>query len=182
MQHRMVRRLAVCLAVSLLYAPASGAEDQKRTIDERHMGYPYYRQYCASCHGLYADGQGIVAPLLRQPVPDLTMLSQKYGSPLPEARIADFIEGEAMPRTHGGTDMPIWGRRLRSELPPLIGLAETRRAIINLVVDYLAVVQRDAKPSNGAPGNVLDESVTAPGAGENGNPLADPPPVDLISE
>jgi mono/diheme cytochrome c family protein len=119
-------------------ASAAAAED--RIIREEHPGYPYYRQYCASCHGVFADGLGPVVPALRTRPPDLTRLAEKYGTPLPQAAIRDFIDGEVMVRAHGQTDMPIWGRQLRRELPATP--VPAKKLILNVIVDYLAAIQR----------------------------------------
>ena len=138
------------LAAGLLLAGSSAggalAADDGRAIDEKHPGYPSYRSYCASCHGVFADGKGPVAPaLVRQP-PDLSRLTRQYGSPLPEAKIAEFIEGKTMASAHGRTDMPVWGKRLKAELGPGLANQPARRMIINQIMDYLVAIQVDPAP------------------------------------
>ena len=133
-------------ALLLLTAPVS-AEPAERAIDESHAGYPYYRAYCATCHGVFADGKGPIAPFLkRQPV-DLSRLTRAYGSPLPQAKVAEFIEGDKMPAEHGRSDMPVWGKRLRSEMgPPSHANQPAQRMIVNLIVDYLVAIQVEETP------------------------------------
>jgi len=59
-----------CLGLTGVALPASA----ERAIDESHPGYVYYRKYCASCHGVFADGLGPVVPALRSRPPDLAHL------------------------------------------------------------------------------------------------------------
>lgn len=149
-QQNRPRSLGASLAAGLaglLLGFGAWAEPGMRAIDEDHPGYPYYRAYCATCHGVFADGNGPLAPLLKRPSPDLSRLTRAYGSPLPRAQVAEFIDGEKMPGEHGRSDMPVWGRRLREELgPPSHANQPARRMIINLVVDYLIHIQVEPEP------------------------------------
>src|SRR5260370_15040962 len=77
--------------------------------DDIAQGRALYLQYCASCHGRYADGKGPVAPALSTPPANLRLLSERYGNPLPEDQIARFIDGRADVKAHGLRDMPVWG-------------------------------------------------------------------------
>ncbi|HKD70264.1 MAG TPA: cytochrome c [Candidatus Binataceae bacterium] len=72
-------------------------------------GRALFINYCASCHGLNADGKGPVAPALTTPPSNLRLLSERYGNPLPEDQIARFIDGRADVKAHGPRDMPVWG-------------------------------------------------------------------------
>jgi mono/diheme cytochrome c family protein len=141
-----LRVLVAGLLAMGAYAGVASAADDERAIDEQHPGYPYYRRYCASCHGLFADGKGPVAPaLVRQP-PDLSRLTRQYGSPLPQAKVAEFIQGETMATAHGRSDMPIWGRTLCAELGPGVANQPARRMIIDQIVAYLASIQVEPTP------------------------------------
>jgi hypothetical protein len=132
---------------ALLLGSSAWAEPGKRAIDEDHPGYPYYRAYCATCHGVFADGKGPIAPFLKRQPTDLSRLTHAYGSPLPRAKVAAFIEGATMPDEHGRSDMPVWGKRLRSEMgPPSHANQPAERMIVNLIVDYLVAIQVDEKP------------------------------------
>ena len=48
--------------------------------DETAEGRTYYMRYCASCHGVEADGHGNVAPALAQPPSDLKHLAEGTAS------------------------------------------------------------------------------------------------------
>jgi mono/diheme cytochrome c family protein len=137
-----VRIAAILLGTALALAPPAGAEERSRAIDEAHPGYTFYRQYCASCHGLFADGLGPVVPALRSRPPDLTRLTEKYGAPLPEAALVRYIEGTDMVRAHGTHDMPVWGKRLSEDIPPSPAKQAAKRMTLHLVVDYLGAIQR----------------------------------------
>jgi len=79
---------------------------------EAARGQALYLRYCGSCHGISADGHGPVASALKTPPADLRILSKRYGNPLPEDQIAQFIDGRADVQAHGPRDMPIWGERI----------------------------------------------------------------------
>ncbi len=59
--------LAVALAV--VVAPAGWSDGHGKLHAPEHLkkdarGYAEYQQYCASCHGLWADGEGLLKPVL----------------------------------------------------------------------------------------------------------------------
>lgn len=122
-------------------APADAPDPEEAAIEESHRGFPYYRQYCASCHGLQADGRGPVAPALRDRPTDLTQLAETYGSPLPKAALVQIIDGRDMARAHGSSDMPVWGERLEGETPPGPTKEAARRQTLLLIVEYLQAIQ-----------------------------------------
>ena len=133
--------LVAALAVATAGVVAPSPAEPGRAIDEAHPGYPYYRRYCAACHGVFADGQGLLVPVLKRRPVDLSRLTRPYGSPLPQAKVAEFIDGERMPDAHGRSDMPVWGQKLREELGPGLANQPARRMIIDLIVDYLVAIQ-----------------------------------------
>jgi len=108
--------------------------------DDVADGHKYFLRYCASCHGINAMGDGPVARSLSKPPANLRMLSDKYGSPLPAAKLAEIIDGRDAVRAHGTSDMPVWGERFyalgegdRGEL----GISE----VIGKIVAYLDTIQ-----------------------------------------
>ncbi|HVN28134.1 MAG TPA: c-type cytochrome [Candidatus Binataceae bacterium] len=108
--------------------------------DEVADGQKLFMQYCASCHGKDGMGDGPVAHSLTKPPANLRMLSDKYGSPLPAAKLAEIIDGRDAVRAHGTPEMPVWGERFyalgqgdRGEL----GISE----IIGKIVAYLDTIQ-----------------------------------------
>jgi mono/diheme cytochrome c family protein len=107
--HRMKTRILPMIGLILLAAATMAAADD---IDE---GRQIYLQHCASCHGLTAEGNGPLAPVLTTPPTNLRLLSERFGNPLPEDQIARFIDGRADVRAHGPRDMPVWGERFYAE-------------------------------------------------------------------
>lgn len=114
-------------------------------------GADLYLQYCASCHGVSAHGDGPAAATLRQAPSDLTRLAGRWGSPLDKERLAAFVDGRQAPRAHGPPDMPVWGEKLyageRAESPPR---EAARRGTILLILEYLQTLQQPAAPPAGS--------------------------------
>lgn len=110
-------------------------------------GRRLYLQYCASCHGTSARGDGPAADALATRPPDLTRLAQRYGSPLPVERLAEFIDGRADVRAHGSRQMPVWGEKLYAgPRDPTLPVEKARRGTIELIVAYLASIQMPPHP------------------------------------
>ena len=94
-------------------------------------GQKIFEQYCAACHGVGGDGQGVVSPTFKVPPPSLEWLAMSNGGTFPRERVRDIIVGRISMVPHGRRQMPVWG----TELP-----AEGRD--MQLLLDYLASVQR----------------------------------------
>jgi mono/diheme cytochrome c family protein len=106
------------------------------------QGRAAYLQYCATCHGLGGEGNGPMARILTTPPANLRLLSERYGNPLPEKRIAQFIDGRAEVEAHGPRDMPVWGERLSAESA---GDERQTRVLIAKLVAYLQSIQTGPK-------------------------------------
>lgn len=104
-------------------------------------GKAQYEQYCASCHGAAADGNGPVAAELKTKPADLRKLAQEFGSPLPKPRLREIIDGRDMPGAHGTSAMPVWGEKLLADVPPSAGREPFKRGTILVILDYLATLQ-----------------------------------------
>ena len=77
--------------------------------DKSDLGKREFEERCASCHGVGAKGDGALAPFLTQKLPDLTQYARNNGGVLPVDRMYRSISGD-LPRPHGASDMPVWGR------------------------------------------------------------------------
>lgn len=127
-------RVAAIAALSMLVATAARATD--------HPGQAPFEQYCASCHGQAADGQGPMAEQLKKKPEDLRKLHQVFGSPLAKPRLREVIDGRDMPRAHGTSDMPVWGEKLLASVPPTPdGKEFFKRGTIFVIIDYLETLQ-----------------------------------------
>ena len=107
---------------------------------DAELGEELYMRYCASCHGVDADGRGPVARYLRRAPADLRLLAEKYGRPLPRDEIAEFIDGRRDVDAHGPREMPVWGREL-DEFPPAPDGDSRTRELIDAILDYLESIQ-----------------------------------------
>ncbi len=73
-------------------------------------GGTLFMNYCAVCHGKFADGDGPMASVLKVPVPNLTEIAKRNNGKFPFEKIERRIEGNAASVTaHGTKEMPVWG-------------------------------------------------------------------------
>ena len=71
-------------------------------------GQRIYQTYCATCHGVDAQGGGpMSATLILQP-PDLTRLAARNEGSFPTTRVAMRIDGRE-PLVSHGSRMPVYG-------------------------------------------------------------------------
>jgi mono/diheme cytochrome c family protein len=129
------------LAVGTLLAQNKPAADRvappPRTIAA--SGKQTYMQYCASCHGVDARGDGPAAIVLKTPPPDLTTLARRHDGKFPYEYVSDVLRFGTRIVAHGSSDMPVWG--------PIFGsmdnydVVAVRKRIKDLC-DYLASLQQ----------------------------------------
>ena len=109
-------RPLVALAVIVLSVGAATAaatfQSKDKNADDAAKGRALYSQYCASCHGPSAKGDGVAASSLKVRPADLTAISMRYNG-FPEEKMMDYIDGEKYAMGHGSRTMPVWGKRLR---------------------------------------------------------------------
>ena len=117
--------------------PAADRVAPPRTIAA--SGKHTYMQYCASCHGVDARGDGPAAIVLKTPPPDLTTLAKRHDGKFPYEYVSDVLRFGTRIVAHGSSDMPIWG--------PIFGsmdnydVVAVRKRIKDLY-DYLASLQQ----------------------------------------
>lgn len=105
----------------------------------REEGAQLFKTWCASCHGRSAQGDGVLAPMMRQVVPDLTGIATRNGGVFPTAYVRRIIDGREV-RAHGDPEMPVWGTAFRETAE---GYSEAAvRARIDALVAYLDTIQR----------------------------------------
>jgi hypothetical protein len=132
-REELVRASLACI-VAFMLATSAWAERPAC------VGYADYFRYCSACHGEEADGKGPVANVLTPPPPALTSLHKRFGSPL-STRLVAFVSGTSMPRAHGTSDMPVWGKVFREEM------GDDRAAVDLLwtIVGYLECIQTEER-------------------------------------
>jgi len=135
----------VFLGVLILLVSAVGAQDKPAATKAPAQGAAgpsgkqTYKHYCASCHGAEARGNGPAAFMLKTAPPDLTTLAKRHGGKFPYDYVSDVLRFGTRIRSHGSSDMPIWG--------PIFGSIDNydevavRKRIRNLS-DYLASLQQ----------------------------------------
>ena len=102
------RFFCLLLATFLMLAANNTALADSKQV---RRGRDLYLQYCVSCHGFLAQGDGPVARSLSTPPANLRRLAERFGNPLPEDQVARYIDGRAEVKAHGPRDMPVWGTR-----------------------------------------------------------------------
>jgi mono/diheme cytochrome c family protein len=129
---------AVALAIAALATPA-GSQSKPPDKAGQFDGAQLFRANCASCHGTSAQGDGPVAPLLRNRPSDLTQIAILNGGTFPTARIQRVIDGRDV-GSHGAPEMPVWGQAFKAT--PGENTEESVRARIAALVKYLESIQR----------------------------------------
>lgn len=130
--------LAAALPLAQSATPG-GSQDQRESRAE--AGGRTYRAYCASCHGVSADGNGPMVEVLKVRPADLTRIRERNGGSFPEARIAAIIDGRLEIHGHGPGSMPVWGLTFRESGRDTDQETEVRERIKDLVA-YLESVQK----------------------------------------
>jgi len=128
------------LAFLVVWGSSAAGVERAPNPNTDHESFLLFHDYCASCHGIRADGEGPMVAELRRKPRDLTRLSETLGSPLPVPKMIELIDGRRT-RSHDTSDMPVWGKKLYERVPgPAVDL--TRRGIIVAIIDYLQTIQR----------------------------------------
>lgn len=86
-----------------------------------NIGEAEYVNNCATCHGTSGKGDGPMAGIINQLVPDLTTLQKDSDGVFPFARVYDVIDGRTTVAAHGTRDMPVWGSEYNADAPQMLG-------------------------------------------------------------
>jgi len=129
------------IASVLLVLVAIGAAGRHASADQAMEGRTYFMRYCASCHGIEADGHGFVARALAHPPSDLRHLGDRYGTPLPSDRVARFIDGREAVTAHGEREMPVWGERFDDITADGVTREKVMHERLAAIVAYLVLIQ-----------------------------------------
>lgn len=97
----MIRVLACAMWAAVAAMPV-------RAIAAEASGAELYAQNCATCHGVYGEGDGPMAPMLSIPMQDLRYLAARNGGTFPRELVMNLIDGRDRRAAHGG-EMPVWG-------------------------------------------------------------------------
>jgi len=120
------------LTTALAWAQPFGLDDLS--------GGELFTQFCASCHGESAHGDGPVAAALDTIVPDLTKISGRYGE-FNADDIRQIIDGRSLVVAHGTRYMPVWGYEFWVEEGADITAESESRVLIDRIVEFLRTIQ-----------------------------------------
>jgi mono/diheme cytochrome c family protein len=104
-------------------------------------GKMYFRQYCATCHGISGKGDGPMAGALKAKMPDLTQLAKKNGGKFPYMDVLDTIDGTRPVASHGSKEMPAWGSTFQADIGQDTMMQAEVRGRLMLLTDYLRSLQ-----------------------------------------
>ena len=133
-------RIAFAMAALAL----GGSAAAQASLD---LGKAEYESSCASCHGVYGKGDGVLRPFLVKAPSDLTTLAKRSGGAFPTQLAWEMIDGRSSTDIgpHGSREMPVWGTQYRQQAlqsPALAGQPEWYvRGRIVALLDYLARIQ-----------------------------------------
>jgi mono/diheme cytochrome c family protein len=115
--HRAILTAAAVLLSAICVVGLSGGQTAKAipaTDDNFPLNYipsgrAIFQQYCSSCHGAMAKGDGPMVGVLRKLPPDLTTLARRHGGKFPDEYVRAVLEFGPGANSHGTADMPTWG-------------------------------------------------------------------------
>jgi len=103
-------------------------------------GSGLFTNYCASCHGPQAKGDGPMTSVLQVKPADLTAITKRNGGKFPSDIVFRTIDGRNPVKGHGGQSMPVWGNAfLRADGG---ATPEVIRARIDSLVHYIESIQQ----------------------------------------
>lgn len=105
MEKHILKRCAAALLIAGLASTAYAQTKQKFDLGKRE-----FDGNCAVCHGTKGKGDGAYSDLLKRPASDLTVLKKNNGGTFPFDRVYASIDGRDMIKSHGDSEMPVWGR------------------------------------------------------------------------
>jgi mono/diheme cytochrome c family protein len=127
------------LGIVLIATGLARAQDAGIPESVTQEGKHVFLADCGACHGHDAKGNGPVAELLTVKPPDLTQLAKRAHGTFHFWRVYRTVDGRDMPRAHGTSDMPIWGREFQEPGGP-----GARERLLE-VVFYLQSIQEQVQ-------------------------------------
>lgn len=101
----------ILAATGVLGATAVLAQDASQ---EFMAGREEYLVACSACHGEAADGNGEIATMFKDRIPDLTGIAKRNDGVFPLLEVIQAIDGRAVIRGHGNP-MPVFGNRYSAD-------------------------------------------------------------------
>ena len=98
----VMRTTAIALLAAITFGCASEPVAEP-------SGAALFARHCASCHGVFGEGDGPVAAVMQVDVPNLQTLRTRSGGSFPADAVMRYIDGRGLPAAHGARLMPVWG-------------------------------------------------------------------------
>ncbi len=138
MTRKLIATLVLSMGVALVgYSISTTQTVMAQQPDKKNeKGHKLFMQYCATCHGADAKGNGPTAKVLKKAPADLTKI-EKVDGKFPKLKVQRIISGDDMLDSHGSRDMPVWGAVLRQKG----GIGFAQLEIYNLT-NYLESIQK----------------------------------------
>jgi mono/diheme cytochrome c family protein len=138
MKRKVIAIGTLVFSLVLVLGSVISAQNKTAGLQSQYVakGHKLFNQYCATCHGATAKGEGPVAAALKVGPPDLTAIQQP-GEKFPFYRVQTKIDGEKEVTAHGPSKMPVWGtvfKRTSGELQ--------RHADVYALAKYIESIQR----------------------------------------
>lgn len=130
----------IFVATGVLSATAVLAQE---TTQEFKAGRDEFLVACAACHGEAADGNGEIATMFKDRVPDLTGIAKRNDGVFPMLAVIQAIDGRAVIRGHGNP-MPVFGNRYSataSDSDALLGAEALARGRVLELALYVQSIQ-----------------------------------------
>jgi mono/diheme cytochrome c family protein len=110
-RYRILLMAVVLLTLVLACSMAFTFDDPNKHFPVGYVpsGKQLYKEYCAACHGLDAQGQGPAAPSLIVSPPNLTTLAKRNAGTFPTEYVSNVIRFGPGVAAHGSSEMPVWG-------------------------------------------------------------------------
>jgi mono/diheme cytochrome c family protein len=106
------------IAFAVVLTPCVGRQKTKPQSKQRKAdlasGSEAFLQYCASCHGKTAKGDGPAAFVMKTPPPDLTTLAKHHEGKYPAGYVSAVLKFGRSFASHGSEEMPVWGSRFKN--------------------------------------------------------------------
>ena len=131
----------IVASLVLSWSTAGVARAQEQEVAA--AGKAPYGQYCASCHGSEAKGDGPAMNLLTVKPADLTQISKRNSGTFPFWKIYKVVDGREEIKGHGRRDMPLWGAAFRTEAGSSMTAQSQVRGRILALVFYLQSIQAE---------------------------------------